>query len=249
MGTLIGSTFRNTLCAEFNGTDEYAYADDPSFAGDTAGSFVGWVRLSTLLGANGNKTIIAMGMNSGADNSYISLRQFRSAATSNQNRINVAERITNGGTLNAPYGSTALAASTRYHVALLSYGSEYTIRLNNTLQSLTGTNNGNWFGDLPGGSKRFAMGCGWAINTPFSHADCRLDEWLYVGGRALTNAEVTEHYNAGVPVNPHRLSFRGDIDSWWRFGDSRDSATTVFDEIGSNHLTLVNMDASNYVAP
>lgn len=249
MGTLVGSTFRDALCAEFNGSNEYVYIDDPSFVGDTAGSFVGWVRLATLLGANGNKGILGMGMNSGADNSFVSLRQARSAATSNQNRIQVIERMPNAGTLNTPYGNTSLAATTWYHVALLSDGSTYTVRLNDTLQTLTGTNNVNWFGDLPTGSKRFTVGCNWAINAVNTYNDCRMNEWLYVGGRALSSAEVTEHYNAGVPKNPHRLSFRADIDSWWRFGDSRDSATTIFDEIGSNNLTLVNMDASNYVAP
>jgi hypothetical protein len=31
-------------------------------------------------------------------------------------------------------------------------------------------------------------------------------------------------------------------------GDSRDDATTIYDEIGTSHLALVNMNASNYVA-
>ena len=50
-----------------------------------------------------------------------------------------------------------------------------------------------------------------------------------------------------MPRNPHRLSFAADVAVWWRFGDSRDSATTVFDEIGTTDLTLVNMDSTNYV--
>ena len=117
---IIGSAFRDALCADFNGSDEYAYCDDPSFVGDTAGSFVGWVRLATLLGANGNKGILGVGMNTGADNSFVSLRQARTAATSNQNRIQVIERMPNAGTLNLQHGSSALAATTWYHIALLS---------------------------------------------------------------------------------------------------------------------------------
>lgn len=249
MGAIIGSAFRDAYAADFNGSDEYAYCDDPSFVGDTAGSFVGWVRLATLLSGNGNKGILGMGMNDGADNSFIALRQTRSGATANQNRIQALNRITNGGTLTTNNGDTALAATTWYHVAFLSNGSAYTIRLNNTLQTLSGTNTGNWFGDLPAGSKRFTVSGLWVSNAVNTYNDCRMNEWLYVGGRVLTSDEVTEHYNAGVPKNPHRLSFAADVDSWWRFGDSRDDATTIYDEIGSNHLTLVNMDASNYVAP
>ena len=63
----------------------------------------------------------------------------------------------------------------------------------------------------------------------------------------MTAPEVTEIYNGGVPQNPHKLSFGSEVAAWWRMGDSRDDATTVYDEVGSNDLTLVNMDASNYV--
>lgn len=249
MGTIVGSAFLDALAANFNGSDEYAYCDDPSFAGDTAGSFLGWVRLATLLGANGNKGILGMGMNSGADNSFVACRQARTAGTSNQNRIQSINRITHAGTITAPVGDTVLTAPTLYHVAFMSNGSAYSMSLNGVPQSITGTNNGNWFGDLPAGSKRFTVGGLWASNAVNTYNDCRMNEWLYVGGRALTGSEVAEHYNAGVPKNPHRLSFAADVDSWWRFGDSRDDATTIYDEIGSNNLTLVNMNAGNYVAP
>lgn len=67
---------------------------------------------------------------------------------------------------------------------------------------------------------------------------------------SLYHAFVAWRWHADrVTRNPHRVGFGADLISWWRFGDSRDSATTIYDEIGSNHLTLVNMDASNYVAP
>lgn len=249
MGVIIGSTFRDALAANFDGAAEYAYIDGPSFGSDTAGSFVGWVRLATLLGANGNKGIVGWGMNSGADDSMWGLRQARSAATSNQNRFQHINRITNGGTVITNNGDTSLSATTWYHVALCSNGSTTTVYVNGTAQTLSGTNSGNWMGDLPGGSKRFTLGASWISNAPTAYNDCRMNEWIYVGGRALSSGEVTEHYNSGTPKNPHRLSFAADVDSWWRFGDSRDTGSTIYDEIGSNHLTCVNMDSGNYVAP
>ena len=61
------------------------------------------------------------------------------------------------------------------------------------------------------------------------------------------DAAAVEVFQQGIDGDPHRLSFASALTTWWRMGDSRDSATTVFDEIGSNDMTLVNMDASNYV--
>ena len=39
MGSLIGSTFRDTLAAQTNGIPEYMYVDDPTFKSGTAGEF------------------------------------------------------------------------------------------------------------------------------------------------------------------------------------------------------------------
>ena len=78
--------------------------------------------------------------------------------------------------------------------------------------------------------------------------DQRIDECIYVN-RPLTSTEIAALYNGGVPRNPHRVGLGADLKSWWRFGDSRDTGSTIFDEIGSNNLTTVNMDASNYGTP
>ncbi|HRD54627.1 MAG TPA: hypothetical protein PKY96_18465, partial [Flavobacteriales bacterium] len=179
----------------------------------------------------------------------IALRQFRGSTTSNQNRLQI---IRSGGGSGNYFGGTSLSASTWYSVVLQSTGSAWSIYLNGSAEALTnvsGSNTGDWLGDVSGTDHRLVFGCQYASNAPGQYNDCRLNECIYVGGRVLTGAEITEWHNAGVTKNPHRLSFIADVDSWWRFGDSRDSASTIYDEIGSNHLTLVNMDASNYVAP
>lgn len=249
MGMIIGSAFRDALCASMNGSDEYVYKDDPSFEGDTAGAIALRFRAATLLGANGSKAILSMGVRDAGNSSFIGLRQFRGATTSNQNRLQV---IRSGGGAGNYFGGTALAATTWYSVVLQSTGSAWSIYLNGAAETLTnvsGSNTGDWFGDISGTDHRLTFGAQFVANAPGGYNDCRVNECIYVGGRVLTGAEITEWHNAGVTKNPHRLSFRADIDSWWRFGDSRDSATTIYDEVGSNDLTLVNMDASNYVAP
>lgn len=251
-GCLPGNPFRDALCADFNGTDEYAYKDDPSWKSDTAGAFAIRMRADTLLGANGYRNIIAMGVNSGANASRMSIHQRRSASTSSQNRVALFHMGTHGGTQNLVHGNTALAATTWYSIVAQTTGSSWSLYLNGSSESTTieaNSNTGDWLGDLSGSSHRLVFGTTWNANAPSNYFDGRLNECIYVGGRVLTGAEITEWHNAGVTRNPHRLSFRGDIDSWWRFGDNRDSATTIYDEVGSNHLTLVNMDASNYVAP
>ena len=106
-------------------------------------------------------------------------------------------------------------------------------------------------GDVSGTDHRLAVGVQYASNAIGANFYAGLlDEVVYLSGRVFTSGEVASLYNSGTRTNPHRISsIQSDIRVWWRMGDSRDSATTVFDEIGSNNLTLVNMDGSNYVTP
>lgn len=69
---------------------------------------------------------------------------------------------------------------------------------------------------------------------------------VVMGMGSIGSTEVTWLYNGGTRRNPHRYPLGH---TWYRMGESRDNATTIYDEIGSNNLTLVNMDASNYVTP
>lgn len=237
--------------ANFNGTDEYAYVDDPSFKADTAGAFLFRVRLATLLGANGQKGVFGYGTTSAGNDSHIRFRQIRSAATSNQNRWQVAENAAHGGTVNAATGGTALAATTTYGIVVQSNGTAYSIYHNAVAETLTlsGSNTGNWMGDISGSNHRLTFGTAWRSNAILTYDDCRLNECIYVGGRAMTGAEITEWYNAGVPKDPRSLSFKQDIDGFWRFGDIGDTGSIIHDHVGSNNLTTVNMDSSNYGTP
>jgi hypothetical protein len=261
MGTIRGSVFRDALAANFNGTDEYAYVDDPSFEADQAGALCFRYRPATVHAANGFEGIIGFGVRDAGNDSVmrLSLRRHSSYGHTN-NRLEFSSRLTHGGLSKLYLGSTNISAATTYSVVIQSNGSTVSLYLNGAIETFllressigsvaNTTNDGQWLGDVSGTDHRLAFGAGYFSNAVSMWNDCRLNECIYVGGRALTGAEITEWHNAGVTRNPHRLSFRADVDSWWRFGDSRDTGSTIYDEIGSNNLTTVNMDASNYVAP
>jgi hypothetical protein len=162
------------------------------------------------------------------------------------------------GVVTANYAATttALAANTWYHVLWQSNGSSWTCWINGVSQTLVewgvsgNPNNGNWFGDYTGASPWLTIGVQNLLGAIGTGAwfDGRIDQITYIGGRALTSGEVAETYGGGVRTNPHEWSFAADVDLWLPLGDSRDDATTAYAEIGTDDVTLVNADASNYVA-
>ena len=101
-------------------------------------------------------------------------------------------------------------------------------------------NTGDWLGDISGSDHRLIFGAQFVSNAATFFGDQRQNQVLYVN-RPITGSEVTEWHNGGDMLNPNRLSFRPDIVSWWQMGEPPDvAATTIFDRIGSNHLTTVN---------
>lgn len=261
MGTIIGSVFRDSLCAEFNNgvSNEYAYVDDPSFKTDTQGAFSFWYRPIAVLSASGLETVIGYGVRSGSNDSMLTFRQRYNGSASiapawrNQPIPDINERMANAGTTNLVYGQYIFSAATWRHVVWQSNGSAYALYIDGALITValwagSAANTGNWLGDMSGTQHRLAFGAHFQSNAPLQYNDCRQNEIAYFN-RALTGTEVTWLYNGGVPRNPRRGGFGTDLKSWWRMGDSPDTGSTLYDQVGSNNLTLVNMDASNYVAP
>jgi hypothetical protein len=253
---MIGTVGRivDLKAAQFNGTDEYAYVDNPSFKADTIGAFSLWFRAATLLGANGAKTILGYGVKDAGNNAQWNLRQRRSAVTSNQNRFSVVARPTHNGTVSTVNGGTSMAATTWYHVVFQSNGTGWNVYVNGVAETLSvegGSDTGDWLGDLSGSDHRLSFAANFIANASSGYNDCRQNEIGYVSGRVLTAGEITSLYNSGTPLGYRRTkaAIGTDLVSHWSMGDRGDSATTIVDRIGSNHLTLVNMDASNYVTP
>ena len=258
MGSLIApSSFLNQKCADFNGTDEYMYRDDPSFKGDTAGAWSFWVKLDAVFGSENVDFVFGYGVKSGANNSVFHFGPRRANGTGTPTYMSIVHRATNGGTINGYSGTTtALTAGAWIHVVVQSNGTAWSMWINGVSQTMTdwfgsgSTNNGDWYGDVSGSDHRMTIGVQYVSNAIGSNFYAGLlDEVTYLSGRIFTAGEVASLYNSGTPANPRKLaSIQADLVTWLRMGDSRDSATTVFDEINSNDFPLVNMDASNYVA-
>ena len=70
---------------------------------------------------------------------------------------------------------------------------------------------------------------------------------LAIYNKELTADEVQEIYNSGTPCKLDGLTTGPNLISWWRLGDN-DTNTTMYDTIGSNDLTNINIDSSNYQA-
>lgn len=246
-----GGRWYNQNCAEFNGVDEYMQRTGSlSFRSDTAGAWSMWVSLDAVFSAAGQQMTLAFTRDP-AQQDRITFGPRRIAATGTGTFMSLV--WLNGATTIGYSGTTtALSANTWYHVVIQSNGTAWSMYVNGTLQTLTrwsgaGTNTGDWFGDFAGSTGSLFVSAQINGNAISNYFDGRLDQFMYIGGRALTAGEVTETYNGGIPKDPRSLSYTQDIDIIFRFGDRGDTASTMLDRIGDNDMTLVNMDATNYV--
>jgi len=254
-GAIYSARFLDQYAIQFNGTNQYAYKDAPSFQANTAGAFSFWYRPTSINPSGGAFGLIALGNASGAANNaifYIGLR--RSVGWSILNSIEVYTRRTNGGPSSATAArGLSLTAGTLYHVVVQSNGSAWDIRVNDTTptktnwQSGDGVNPGWWLGDITLSTPRLSMGARVVNSGVDIYAPCTLNEVYYVN-RVLTNTEITGLYKGGVTGNPLRIVPQADMQLILRCGDAPDDATTMFDRSGlGNNFTLVN--SPSYVTP
>ena len=61
-----------------------------------------------------------------------------------------------------------------------------------------------------------------------------------IWSKALSGAEVTELYNSGAPTDLTSHSANANLVHWWRNGDLTDTASTIYDRVGSLDLTTYN---------
>jgi hypothetical protein len=243
MGSLIGSSFRNALAMRLNGTNQYGWVDNPSFKTNTSGCFSFWFKLDALLGANSARIVIGYGVNDVANNSVFLIGARRTTATGTGTYMAINTRTTNGGTNNGVSGTTTpLVAGVWMHAIVETNGTTWAMRINGVTQTMTawvGSNTGDWLGDISGASHKMVIGNSYnsnALGSPWFAGV--LDEINYFS--AITGAQSTLMYNGGTPTNPHRVQFGSAWKSWWRCGDSRDTTSILYDEIGTNNITLVN---------
>lgn len=248
--------FSDTKGTQFNGTDEYAYVDNPSFKSDAQGCFIIWYRPTTVLSTITTEGVIGYGVKDVSNDSSWALCQ----RYNNSGTINVTyrskpipdafSRKTNGGTISRAYGNHIFVAGTRVLWVINSNGSTWQHGINGSLITTSAwnglLNSGDWLGDISGSDHRLVFGGFFQSNALTFPNDNISDEVMYMS-RPITSGELTELYNSGVSKSVRSLSFRADIVSYWRMGDRDDGQ--IRDRIGSNHLTLVNMDNTNFVTP
>lgn len=257
MTAIISSSRYKTLKgAQFNGTDEYAYIDNPSFKSDTQGCFIIWYRPTTVLSTITTGGVIGYGVKDGSnDSSWALCQRYNNSGTINatyrsQPIPDAFSRKTNAGTVSRAYGNHIFVAGTRVLWVINSNGSAWQHGINGSLITTAGwagnANSGDWLGDISGSDHRLTFGSFFQSNAPTLYNDNISDEVMYMS-RPITSGELTELYNSGTNKSVRSLSFRADIVSYWRMGDRDDGQ--IRDRIGSNHLTLVNMDNTNFVTP
>lgn len=65
---------------------------------------------------------------------------------------------------------------------------------------------------------------------------------------ALSPAQVTTLWGAGVPFDLSGIGFLANLMAWWRMGDVGDAYPNLWDHIGANHATMMNMTGLNLVS-
>ncbi len=239
-----------------DGVDERLYVTNPTnIFSDTSGSNFAYFTFNNL---------------SLADNDYMNISGFGDTTASNGDQMQMGVRR-----LDASYGSgnkriefiwwdgsgtpniigttTNLAIDTLYFVVITSDGSSYKMYINGVEETLivrSGSNNGNWTGDMTvPGTKYMAVGNtfrrnAWAPNSMNGH----------VGGfgmtsEVLTQTQITALYNNGKPLDPLLYISESSLRSFYTMGDLENgSISTVHDIKGVNNLTNDNMENGDIVS-
>lgn len=226
-----------------NGTSQRGYVNNPTFKADTSGCFSFWIKLDAVFAANGFQTIIGYGANDAANDATILINVRRTTTTGTGTYLSTQARSTHGGTNNGVSGTTTpLAAGAWTYCEIETNGTTWSMRVNGVTQTITawiGSNTGDWLGDLSGSDHRLVVGNSYNSNAIGSNWFAGVvDEINYFS--AITGPQSTLMYNGGTPINPHRVQLGSAWKSWWRCGDSRDTNAILYDEIGTNNITLVN---------
>lgn len=75
----------------------------------------------------------------------------------------------------------------------------------------------------------------------------KMDE-VTVWNGALSSGNVTTLYNSGHPADPTIVSFAANLAHYWRMGDVPDSASIIYDQVGSVNGTPTNIVSGDYTS-
>lgn len=246
--------FLSGIRADFDGVDEKAYVDTPTFNNDTTGALACWVQIDTALSANGVDVIFQMG---GSDTDQATnfgqiFFATRYVSGSIDNQLEVFHRVDNSATTNRVYGDTVLAIDTVYLVGLSSSGTDWDIYVNGTAETeniISGTNTGDWFNDVGTvGTRRSVIGDGFRDGVfAGSNLDGKIDNCMVFTSEPTT-AQWTALYNGGKPIHPCAIGLCSITDTFLKMGEDENGAVaTFFGAIGTNNFTTVNMEDADFV--
>jgi len=151
---------------------------------DTSGSISFWFRPASI----GQEPLITKHDNTASNRLEIQ--------KNGSNQLSIIHRIA-AGTTNEVRGGTTLTAGAWHHIAIVSSGTAWALYVDGAAETLTvvsGSNTGDWFGDLTGTLWRFGE-----FQASATSADGRLDE-VGIWSTQLTAANVTTLYAAGDGV-------------------------------------------------
>ena len=232
------SNYLNAYSTTFDGGTEYVEfgtAPDFHFSNSDPFTIVAWVKYTSSFG--GQQTIVS---NQDSTSSYSGI-DFHKAGNET---LEIEIRHNFGNRIRVASTTKFDTLDKWYHVAATYDGSGVAAGVNiyiDGVQEIPDINNDTLV-------ETIATWATWRIATRSNESNWHLgslDE-IAVYSSELTESQIEEIYNLGIPTNLIYLSSASDLISWWRMGDG-DTATTIFDAVGSNDGTLVNMDATNYV--
>lgn len=228
--TLMDGGFTNSLSTNFNGVDEYVQTS-VDFSGLSTLTMSGWFHRDLVT----QRLDISQTDNSNANKVKLILN------SSILNPSSPAVFVVGGSLL-----TSSVLGTGWFHLAATYDGAA--VAADRLKLYVNGVLNGVLSGVPPtslpiiGDSQTLRLG---QDNGTSRFADGNLDE-ITIWSSTLTAGEITELYNSGTPFDPKKHTQSANLVNYWRMGD-KDSATTIFDNAGSDDGTLVNMDASNYV--
>lgn len=254
--------FRNELCTDFNGVDNYAYVDNPTFRGDEVGAVLMRVRRLSEFSANGQNTFCGMGHRNGE--AWTSSRiELRVARSSSGHGPGVPSIFTHNGsiggnrTVQTNIAAAQLPQNVWRNLAWVQDGEACAFYVDGVSRaSTTGSisDRGLWWANCGGDTVRFTLGCAWYASgsNPNGFAsmycDTVIDEVVVLGNVVPVTSDIQRYTGSGSVRNPYRIWSSPYIRAWYRMGDSRDDPTTIYDATGNgNNLALVNMDEQNYI--
>ena len=250
-GTSVNMTSSNLVVSDLQQTSGYSpYALD--FGGITE-----YLKTATIPAATNTVTLSAWVKRTGAAGSYAGVFGVRNTGgapasgmcwnltfLASTNRIQLRIAQDSSTTYQTVTQDTAMIDNTWTHVVGVADGTNVYLYINGVLQSDTTTYNGNLL--APTSNIHFAAQ-GYAGAQPFNGQLSNCARWNI----GLTQAQITEIYNKGVPSNLNTFSGTAPI-GWWQLG-SNSSFETVgtnsfwrcLDEIGTDYATSFGTGMTN----